>query len=544
MSDGMTDRAPGTITQFPPDEQLESVTTRPEEENDYHPEIFEAPERPELEAAGGVRWAPNDRVSACYGHLLVEGGDKLAVDKTFEIGRPELDLLIAANRYRPMGSNDTIAFGIRGARLRGDEKFENVDSLPLEDMRPDHKNFCCVIGFYFKATGKLSAYKASTVPWHDYMSRGVKNNMLPTGCYIYKKGSHTPENEDRWVTPALRLSDASGARSGPATVLRTKKDLIFDVTDDWDDCVPSDNVHCAYSDGKFSSLGCQTIKGDMHDGLWARFQATLKTLPDNARVDYVLMTGSEGSIAAQLVKAGKGPSDPEALKRLGRLRTGSEGDEVKALQAKLGVTPTGYFGSATKKKLTQVQAANRMPADGIYSPAMDAALGWGLLSPAPAAVASGEPAPAAVPAAPAPAPPPMAPAPTPRPEPVARPDVVAQPAPVAAPAPQPAPTPAPAVAAAPTPAPPAATAAVMMTAESLHQFAPKAKPEYVSILGEKGNEVLSRFHINDNPRRLCHFMAQVAHECGGFTITAESSTIRPSGWCRCSDQANTPRNSP
>ena len=42
---------------------------------------------------------------------------------------------------------------------------------------------------------------------------------------------------------------------------------------------------------------------------------------------------------------------------------------MKRLQADLGVPQTGYFGCETKKKLTEYQAANGIPADGILSPA-------------------------------------------------------------------------------------------------------------------------------------------------------------------------------
>jgi putative chitinase len=43
----------------------------------------------------------------------------------------------------------------------------------------------------------------------------------------------------------------------------------------------------------------------------------------------------------------------------------------------------------------------------------------------------------------------------------------------------------------------------------------------VQIIGEKGNEVLTRFGINANSKRLCHFLAQVSHECMGFTRVEE-----------------------
>lgn len=466
------DKAPGDETEFPI--RRDALPAAPlTDEDDYLPDLFEAEEDPAAtRAAGRVAWARNDRLSPCYSHLLLDSSDKVVVDKSFEIGKAEIELLIALNRYQPRGKNDIIAFGLRGARLRGDESFEDEDRLPLEDARPDHLNYRCIVGYYFRATGKFSAFTGSTVPWQGYMAAGtIKYNLLSPGCYIYKKGTHMPATRSRWVTPALRLSDAEGAHSGEATVLRNKRDLTFELTDTWDYCSPADNIHCAYSNSKFSSLGCQTIKGGMNDGLWADFAATLRTLPEGARVDYVMFTGAEASLAAGFVRAGKTANDPEALRRLGRLRVGSMGDEVKRLQARLGAEQTGYLGPATKKKLVDFQAANGFPADGVYSPVIDKKLGWNVLAeyaPAvpPAVAAPAVEAQAAATAAVAAPPAVASPAPIPSPAvaPPTPPAVVASPALVAAPAnaPSPAPAvnaPAPAVAAAP-PAAPAPSLAV------------------------------------------------------------------------------------
>jgi predicted chitinase len=689
-----TDAPPGTETL--PEGVDRAPITRGEAEDYEIEDGFDQPDEDVTRSTRGPsRWAADD-VSPCYSHLLAPGQTSLNVAKTFELSRRELDLVIAANSYKPVGHNDVIAFGIRGAKLRGAEKYEGVERVPLEDARPNHVNFRCVIGYYNMKTGRISAYTGSTVPWHGYMSKGLRHNMLPTGCYIYKVGTHRPVNKARWVNPALRLSDVKLSESGLVSVLRNK-DMVFDFEDDWDQCAPSDNVHCAYSNTGFSSLGCQTVKGGLNDGLWADFAGHLKTLPANARVDYVLFTGAEASIAAALSKTGE-PARADFSKTLERLRFGSQGDRVKRLQSKLGLSPTGYLAASSRTSLTEYQEHNDLNSDGVFTPELDAKLGWGVFSDAqPVIQPVPIPSPAATPEAippsigglaplPSPAPIPQ-PAPSPVsipapivqsaptsaatpvaipeaiPEPPSAPQPAEAPATTAAPVPVPpvtetaptsAPTPAvagsatsdlkpaigaatlaaisalaekakteappspptsnepaapippPAVpvpaapptmaapAAAPGPLPnsaPAATAtppptsspapvppvstppqpaakpeeakpqptkpetekpvvakpietpvappviqtapgpkpAVELTAETLKEFAPKARPDYVKVLGEQGDDVLTKFGINRSPRRFCHFMAQVGHECGGFTIVEESGAYSAKG---------------
>jgi putative chitinase len=133
------------------------------------------------------------------------------------------------------------------------------------------------------------------------------------------------------------------------------------------------------------------------------------------------------------------------------------------------------------------------------------------------AAVAGTPPEEAAPATPQPPPSPATPEPPPAPAdtapadtaPAVAPEPVARPPLEAAPAPQPAPA-------------PVERPAVVLTAETLARFAPRAKPEFVTVLAGEGNAVLTRFGINRNPKRFCHFMAQVAHECVGFTVVEEN----------------------
>ena len=59
------------------------------------------------------------------------------------------------------------------------------------------------------------------------------------------------------------------------------------------------------------------------------------------------------------------------------LKNGSKGEEVKALQAKLGLVADGNFGPGTEKAIKEWQTKNGLVADGIIGPASLEKLGLG-----------------------------------------------------------------------------------------------------------------------------------------------------------------------
>jgi hypothetical protein len=327
-----------------------------------------------------VKWA-DDGVHPDYKHL-----DVASADKEFELGPEDLELIIRANRFEPTREQGRILFGLRGAVLAAGSTASGR-SLQLRLTRPNHREFRCVIGVYDTSAGTLAGFIGSTVPWytfvHGYYAGGAKANMLPTGCYPYFVGAHGA----RQIPGCFRLGKGyADDQQEKVAVLRTLNDVTYDVSDVFDPSIPHDNLHPAFGTNSFSSAGCQTVRGTYaggHTGEWAQFRKAvgLSDRGDNGkRFDYVLVTGVEASIAARLRR-----SEPaSSLEGLTRLRHGSRGDLVKALQGKLGLAASGQFGAAETKALAALQKEKLGSADGICSPAADAALALGIFGASPA----------------------------------------------------------------------------------------------------------------------------------------------------------------
>jgi hypothetical protein len=201
--------------------------------------------------------------------------------------------------------------------------------------------------------------------------------MLPTGCYQYCVGTHHGSQTLRGV---LRLGNGPGPdKAGHATVLRTENDGIYGTQDQWDQCVPKDNIHPAFGLNTFSSLGCLTVRGTPNSGEWIEFRKAAGFNENNqgTRFDVVLLSGME---FAAIADAG-GSEQP---KKLVCLRHGSKGNLVRELQAKLGFPvpeQDGDFGPVTKRRLTEVQREKlNGTATGTYNFEMDQLLKFGLFA--------------------------------------------------------------------------------------------------------------------------------------------------------------------
>jgi len=309
----------------------------------------------------------------------------------FEFTADHMELLLRANSFQPHEGQDQVLFGLRGCRLSGGVNAAvEKETLQLEDARPDHWRFRCVMGVYHRATRKLSAFTGSTVPnrygvWVQYRTNpggnsvlSQKANILPCGMQAHVVGTHGGD------TPGCFLQGTSDSNRLRVVVLRSQNNLGYDVRDIWHDCVPNDNIHPAYSanTAEFSSYGCFTVKGDYrggrHVGEWAQFRRAAGLTDagnhNGLRFSFVLLTGLEALLASRLTAQQAG--EAELKENLFRLRHGSKGEAVRRLQTALGVkSPDGDFGPITKKKLTDVQRARLGWADGVFSPEMEQRLG-------------------------------------------------------------------------------------------------------------------------------------------------------------------------
>lgn len=342
----------------------------------------------QLEAPGisvtDVRWNPSDDEQPDYRHLPKPGAGT-----EFELVAADIEALVRLNSFVPLPGR--LVFALRGARIVGADKREDVMSMTLADQRPDHRDYRCVIGVLDRTSGRLWAYRASTFPeakaivtcvLKAQQGAELSGNILATGLYTYTVGTHRAGTSGE-IRGVLRLSKTSTGASR-VVVLRSLTDVVYDRRDFWDDCAPADNIHPGRRNQGFSSLGCLTLPGDYvmagkkHTGLWADFRVALgmgrvfAASDDGQQFSVMVLTGLEAALAARLREAGQA-DDPS----LRRLRFGSKGPAVARLQQQLGLEPdqSQLIGPVTSGALIKAQQRKLGWADGILSPEMDADLG-------------------------------------------------------------------------------------------------------------------------------------------------------------------------
>jgi len=338
-------------------------------------------------AAVGAKWA-SDEVQPDYAHL----GPNLSTGLAFTLTVEDLALLAQLNDFDVTSVGATpILFGLRGAGIVKDHTAGR--SIVLIDQRPDHILPRCVIGVWDSRADKISVFPGSTVPNQaavaKYKNARTAGNLLATGFYEYRCGPHTTKNQSTPGAFLLRNKDMSHRT---VVVRRSLDDLIYQRGDLVDRCEPGDNIHPTFFSQPvgFSSFGCQTVVGTFksgtHSGPWGALRiaagfTTASGVPGKA-FSYMLLTGAEARMASAL-RTGGLVSDKIALRKLRRLRIGSRGTAVKALQEQLGLaSPDGDFGPNTCVALHALQKSlpGSTGSDGILTPELHDAKGWQFLA--------------------------------------------------------------------------------------------------------------------------------------------------------------------
>jgi hypothetical protein len=297
-----------------------------------------------------------------------------------KVNSGDIKALMRANHFSFSEIEMTI-LAIRGARPVGDTFHELGKEHSITVSPIDYTNANCTFIIWNPINEELALFPGSTVPHLQYVKRHLEKkalaNCMMTGYYsFYKKAFHNPN--ENYAHQALKLATNIVYR-------RTNNDLVFTNTDPIEVGNPSDNIHASYGDGldsDYSSAGCQVIVGQpkckargensQNTRFWRYFFDIIDSVPQS-NFDYTLLTFNDIS---NLKTNNFGKIET-------RLRFGSKGNTVKALQEKLKeqnffyTNIDGDFGANTLRAVLAFQEnkLRRNKADGVVGKETAKALG-------------------------------------------------------------------------------------------------------------------------------------------------------------------------
>ena len=293
--------------------------------------------------------------------------------------------LFEANAF-PVPDDELVLFGLRGALPEG----ETGDLGPGHHValaEPDYVHPRCTVGVWKPGAGEVALFAGTTVPHRTYVTAARKRNgrganeLLPGRYPGYTKGVHRAGSPT--AHRALRQTKAQGHR-------RTVDDVDFDADDRVEVANPYDNFHAMWSMGPdhayFASAGCQGAVGYPRcpkrerrpaAGPWADLDAIVWG-SDQDVFTYHLLPARELLRIADLY-----------VPRVGvtlRLRYGSQGEHVDALQARLALFGRytgeidGDYGPKTLRAVLDFQEAEfgESADDGVVGPITAEAMGLDL----------------------------------------------------------------------------------------------------------------------------------------------------------------------
>ncbi len=284
---------------------------------------------------------------------------------TFSITHKLLSSLFELNQFQIPADCTILFVGLRGCvpADTSDNAFKAQVDVSLREI--DYKNLRCTLLQWNVADQTIAAFAGSTVPSYNniigFRKKPPRNsNCITPGFYkSYRKGKHRPANTRNW-------HDAFRQDGQPLAIRRTYDNTVYD---NFDEITTStgcdDNIHAAWTldedSGYFSSAGCQVIMGipfcdstrasqNDNRGPWKVFKENGYSA-QQPLFPYALLNASEAYKVA--INSGKELNL--------RLKYGSSGDWVKAIQEKLialnflSGTADGDYGTNTFNAVKRFQ---------------------------------------------------------------------------------------------------------------------------------------------------------------------------------------------
>ena len=227
-----------------------------------------------------------------------------------------------------------------------------------------------------------------TVPWGDWATNAL-NVLQPvatlalTGIASYVLAAYVPPwmkmltgsaaqarvNEVIDKAVASAFAQAQAAVAGGQSTLNIPNPLGYDV-------ISKAVQYCLDQAPALIKSASQGKVDNLIKMIMARMAKAGVPLPDG-NVDKVKDTLANDSDFNRALSTLGGTPPPPAPKPTARrtLQLGDQGEQVKLLQQKLGITADGIFGQATDQAVKSFQAAHGLSQDGIVGPSTWKALG-------------------------------------------------------------------------------------------------------------------------------------------------------------------------
>ena len=108
----------------------------------------------------------------------------------FDFSSADLREWVTKNFFSLSEGQDEVLFALRGCQIANNKQGLFSDSVQLQELSPNHKDYKDVLGMWRQSSDKLAVFEGSTVPNWYYMCiqaemGGHQANMLPTGRYLY-----------------------------------------------------------------------------------------------------------------------------------------------------------------------------------------------------------------------------------------------------------------------------------------------------------------------------------------------------------------------